>query len=73
MKQADENSSDAPGKMAIAMSVGVLLVTNVIGGTALGYGADKLLGTQPWGLVLGVILGTISAFVGVYRIMQRLN
>ena len=59
--------------MAIAMSVGVMLMTNIIGGTALGYAADKWGGTKPWGVVCGVILGTISAFIGLYRILQRLQ
>ncbi len=69
MKRPDE----APNKVAIAMSVGAMLVTNIIGGTALGYAADKWGSTAPWGVVCGVILGTISAFIGLYRIMQKLQ
>ena len=73
MTQKNERPDDAPNKLAIAMSVGALLVTNIIGGTALGYAADKWGGIAPWGVVCGVILGTISAFIGLYRIMQKLQ
>lgn len=64
---------DSPNKLAIAMSVGAMLVTNIVGGTALGYAADKWAGTAPWGVVCGVLIGTVSAFIGLYRIMQRLQ
>ena len=68
-----KQSGDTPNKAALAMSVGALLLTNIIGGTALGYWGDKLCGTQPWLLVFGVVAGTVSAFIGLYRIMQRLQ
>ena len=67
------NQNDASRKWALAMSVSALLVTNIIGGTALGFLADKWCGTQPWLLVFGVVAGTVSAFIGLYRIMQRLQ
>jgi ATP synthase protein I len=64
---------DAPRKWGIAMSVGAVLLSNILGGTALGYFMDKWFGTAPYLLVFGIVLGTVSAFISLYRIMQRLQ
>jgi F0F1-type ATP synthase assembly protein I len=33
----------------------------------MGYGVDWLLGSYPWAMVVGVVLGFVSAFVEVLR------
>ncbi|NOT58630.1 MAG: AtpZ/AtpI family protein [Acidobacteria bacterium] len=69
MKQPD----DQPSKAALAMSVGAVLTANILGGLGLGYAADRWGGTAPWGIIVGIILGTTSAFISLYRIMQKLQ
>ena len=70
---ANNDKDDTPRKWGIAMSVGAVLLSNILGGTALGFFMDKWCGTQPWLLVFGVVAGTVSAFIALYRIMQRLQ
>ena len=67
------NQDETPRKWGIAMSVGVVLLSNILGGTALGFFADRWCGTAPWLFLFGVVVGTVSAFIGLYRIMQRLQ
>jgi F0F1-type ATP synthase assembly protein I len=62
-----------PSKLALAFSVGTVLTSNIVGGIVIGYFLDRWLKTDPWLAVTGVILGTTSAFIGLYRIMNRLN
>jgi F0F1-type ATP synthase assembly protein I len=60
-------------KLGLALSVGTVISSNIIGGILLGYLLDRWFLTRPWLTVTGVILGTAGAFVSVYRIVKRLE
>jgi ATP synthase protein I len=60
-------------KVALALTVGTVLVANIVGGLLAGYMLDRWLGTSPWLFIAGVGLGTLGAFVTLYRIVARLN
>lgn len=60
-------------RLALALSVGTVMTSNIIGGIALGYLLDWWLKTAPWMIVTGLILGTVSAFIGIYRIVSKLD
>ena len=60
-------------KLALAFSVGTVITSNIVGGILIGYFLDRWLKTAPWMIVTGLILGTISAFIGLYRIVNQLN
>jgi ATP synthase protein I len=68
MAQQSEQS-----KLALALSVGAVITSNVVGGIVAGYFLDRWLQTGPWLIVVGLVLGVVSAFAGLYRIMARLN
>lgn len=53
-----------------AASVGWNFVTAPLVGAGLGYGIDTLLGTYPWAMVVGIILGFISAFIEVMKLAR---
>jgi ATP synthase protein I len=38
------------------------LLGGIIGGLVIGFAVDSLAGTAPWGLLVGLFLGTASAF-----------
>lgn len=60
-------------KWALAMGVGTMITSNIVGGLVLGYWLDRWLATRPWLLLAGILLGTVGAFLGVYRILSRLD
>jgi len=60
-------------KIALALSVGTIITSNVIGGVFAGYLLDRWLDTRPWLVITGLILGAVSAFIGLFRILNRLN
>ncbi|HWQ31937.1 MAG TPA: AtpZ/AtpI family protein [Blastocatellia bacterium] len=60
-------------KFALAMTVGTLIASNIVGGLVAGYFLDRWLRTSPWLLIAGTILGTVGAFASLYRIMSRLD
>ena len=53
--------------MQIAFKLGTELTVATLIGALMGYGIDNLLGTKPWGLAAGVILGGAAGSLNVYR------
>ena len=49
------------------VSLGSNFATAPIVAGALGYGIDWLIGTYPWGMVVGIALGFVSAFIEILR------
>ena len=52
-------------------SLGIEMAAAVLIGTFMGYWADRWLGTQPWILIIGFILGAAAGFRSLYRIISR--
>ncbi|MFW5634204.1 MAG: AtpZ/AtpI family protein [Erythrobacter sp.] len=43
------------------------LLGGIIGGSVIGWAVDALAGTLPWGLLVGLFLGTVVAFRNIIR------
>lgn len=54
--------------LSLAMRLGVELVVSTVVGAGLGYLLDTWLGTRPWIMVAGVLLGGVAGFRTVYQI-----
>ena len=77
LRQAQEAADESGGRakpkgdsrsgLGFAMRIGVELVAALIVGVAIGYFLDQWLGTKPWLMLLGFILGAAAGFLGVYR------
>ena len=52
-------------------SMGIAMVLATVFGLAAGYFFDKWLGTQPWGLIVGLVMGIIAGYRNIYIIMKR--
>lgn len=70
---AKERKQTEQSKLALVFSVGTVITSNIVGGVIAGYFLDRWLGTDPWLVVTGVVLGTIGAFVWLYRMMVRIS
>jgi len=53
------------------LSVGTVLVVSIVLGYLLGSFLDRRLGTSPWLVVTGVLLGTAAGFVELFRTVSR--
>ncbi|MGH8872524.1 MAG: AtpZ/AtpI family protein [Acidimicrobiia bacterium] len=42
-------------------------VSSILAGALLGYLADRWLGTDPWLVVAGILLGSYSGFMSMWR------
>jgi F0F1-type ATP synthase assembly protein I len=56
----------------LAWSAGVIFFGSVVFMMILGWFADLLLGTSPWGIVGGIIFGSIVGFIQFFRISSQI-
>ena len=52
-------------------SIGLTLVISTVIGLAGGYYLDRWLGTTPWLLLIGLVLGIAAGFVNLFRSVGR--
>ena len=55
------------------VNLGTLLFACVAVGLAVGYFADRWIGTSPWLLLISLALGIVAAGVNFYRTIKTLN
>lgn len=64
----DQGTWKALGELS---SIGLVLVVSTIIGLVGGYYADRSLGTSPWLLLVGLVLGIAAGFVNLFRSVTR--
>ncbi len=69
-EQGSSSVKDLPGVAAFAaMGLSAALIVAV--GVLLGLWADHAWGSDPWGLLIGIALGTVAAVVSVVKQVRR--
>ena len=66
MADQDENR-----KSGFAYAAAVALFASVVSFCALGWFLDKWLGTQPWLLIVGIILGSAAGLFEFVRLSSK--
>jgi|SRR5436189_3282188 len=59
-------------RSGLAYSAGIAFFASVVFMLVIGWGADLLLGSAPWGIVGGIVLGSVIGFVQFFRITSRI-
>jgi ATP synthase protein I len=59
--------------LGVITRVSIELVAGTAVGALLGYLADRMAGTAPWLMVVGVILGTIAGFRNIFRYLSGID
>lgn len=67
-----ESSDETIRKSGLAYSAAIILFGSIVFTLILGWFADLLLGTSPWGKVGGIILGSIIGFIQFFRTTSQL-
>jgi ATP synthase protein I len=67
------SSTPPQSPASLALRFGGEFGAAIIVGALLGYGADYLLHSSPWGLVIGFGLGFVTGVVNVVRVAQSFN
>jgi len=67
-----DTTDETVRKSGLAWSAGVVFVGAVAFMLFLGWLADLLLGTSPWGIVGGIVIGSIIGFIQLVRISSQI-
>jgi F0F1-type ATP synthase assembly protein I len=67
-----ETPAENVRRMGLAWSAGIAFFGAIVFMLFIGWIADVLLGSSPWGLVGGIILGSIIGFVQFFRISSQI-
>lgn len=69
---APESLAETARKSGLAWSMGVVFVVSVVFMMILGWGADLLFGSAPWGLVVGIVIGALIGFYQLFRLSSQI-
>ena len=67
-----ESIAETARRSGLAWSMGIVFFGSVAFMLVLGWGADLLFGSSPWGVVLGVVLGAVIGFVQLFRLSSQI-
>ena len=71
--KSDKEHSNDGSLLGMAWRLSTELVVSVLVGAGLGYGLDKLFGTAPWLLIVGLGFGFATGIRGVMRIAAKMD
>ncbi len=66
------SNNESVRRSGLAWSAGIVFFGAIVFMLFLGWIGDQLLGTSPWGLVGGIVLGSIIGFVQFFRISSQI-
>lgn len=69
---APPTTAESVRRSGLAYSAGITFFGSVVFMLFLGWGADLLFGSSPWGLVGGIVLGAIIGFIQFFRITSQI-
>lgn len=67
-----ESTAENARRSGLAWSAGIVFFASIAFMLFLGWIADLLLGISPWGLVAGIIIGSIIGFIQFFRISSQI-
>lgn len=72
MQSKPESTAETARKSGLAMSAAIALFGSVVFLLIIGWFTDLLLGTSPWGIICGIVLGSIVGFFQFFRMTSQI-
>jgi ATP synthase protein I len=73
MRKRRSNSQPSKGELTSGWVASGAFLGSILSGAFLGYLADRWLGTEPWLVVIGIILGSYSGFMTMWKYSKRME
>ncbi len=67
-----QSLSENVRQSGLAYSAGIVLFASVAFMLVIGWGADLLFGSSPWGIVSGIVLGALIGFFQFFRLTSQI-
>jgi len=71
--KSEDNQQEANRKSGLAYAAAFALFSAVVAGLIGGWLMDRWLGTRPWLLVAGIVLGAVVGFYQFIRVNSKLS
>lgn len=71
--KSDDDPQETNRQSGLAYAAAFSLFTAVVAGLIVGWMLDRWLGTGPWLLVAGIVLGAVAGFYQFVRISSKLS
>ena len=68
-KESQKTPFPPQAGLGAAYRVGIEFISGILVGLLLGYAIDHVLDTQPWGLVIMVLLGASAGLLNIFRML----
>ena len=65
------NNKHLLNALSLASTLGLTVVSSIAVGIFLGSLVDHWLDSSPWGAVVGIVVGILSGFYGVFKIAMN--
>ncbi|MEP7211910.1 MAG: AtpZ/AtpI family protein [Acidobacteriota bacterium] len=73
LSEAPSGSAEETARRSgLAFSAGVAFFSSVVFMLVLGWLADLFLGSSPWGIVFGIVLGAVIGFIQLFRTSSQI-
>jgi ATP synthase protein I len=69
---SDRDKEETNRKSGIAYGAGLILFSSVVSFCGVGWLLDRWLGTKPWLLAIGIVLGAVVGFYQFIRLTSKL-
>lgn len=67
-----ESSAETIRKSGLAYAAGITLFASIVFTMGIGWFVDLMFGTTPWGIVGGIVLGSIIGFIQFFRLTSQI-
>jgi len=71
MPNKDEQNVNS--KSSVVYGAVLSLAFSIVSGLVVGWALDRWLGTSPWLIVVGIVLGSVAGFMQFIRLMSRIS
>jgi F0F1-type ATP synthase assembly protein I len=73
MRKRRSNSQPSKGELTSGWVASGAFLGSILSGALLGYLADRWLGTEPWLVVIGIIVGSYSGFMTMWKYSKHME
>lgn len=73
MLMAKQDDRNVNGKSSVVYGAVLSLAFSIISCLLVGWALDRWLGTSPWLIVAGIVLGSVAGFMQFIRLMSRIS
>ena len=67
-----ESQAETIRNSGLAWSAGIVFFASIAFMLILGWGADLLFGSSPWGIVVGIVTGSLIGFIQFFRLTSQI-